>query len=155
MLSEFGKNAAEVGLVDTAQAAGMVAGGVLLGGLAAKLRQKWLIVVGLGALGGMLAGLGLAPTYLVILGVFLTPLESALSALMQTVVPVEAMGRVSGTMNTAQTVAQLISMGVAGAVAQAVGIRSIFVAAGLISVGAAVIAAWAIEKPGTDGCLLY
>lgn len=38
-----------------------------------------------------------------------------------------------------------------GAVAQAMGIRPIFVAAGLITVGAAAMAAWAIEEPETGG----
>ena len=137
--------AAELGIADSAQGLGMVAGGLLAAVIAARLRYNVIIGGGLILASFIIIAIGLAPTYTVVLllllvvGLVITPIEAAIPALMQRCVPLETMGRVGGMMNTSQSVATLLSMGVAAALADAVGPRLIFVGAGVIGVLAGIL----------------
>jgi MFS family permease len=163
MINVIGVGATQLGLADSAQGLGMVAGGLLAGALAARLRANWLICGALIVCGLTLVGVGLTPSYVVVLvlmallGLGITPIEAVVPAIMQKVVPMDKMGRVGGTMNTCQSVAMLISMGAAGVLAGVVGLRTIFVAAGVIGLVAGIVAIVAIqdgnEKPEATATL--
>lgn len=136
----FRAGAQGIGMVDAAQGIGMVLGGVLLGFLASRLRKSLLVGGGIIVIGVLLAGMGVAPTLLfviacsLILGLFLTPVESALATLMQLAVPDEKRGRVNSAANALSTAAGLTSMAVAAALGEAIGLRTVFVVCGLLTV---------------------
>ncbi len=143
--------ASELGIADSAQGLGMIIGGMLAAAVAARLRMNVLISAGILVAGLAIIIIGLAPNYLTVLvtlaflGLILTPLQAGLSALMQKIVPLEKMGRVSGAFNTSQSVATLISMGAAGVLADVVGARLVFVASGVVAVASALVAISAIR----------
>ncbi len=147
--------AIELGLADSAQGLGMIVGGVLAAAIARRLRSNWLIAGGLILAGICVALIGLSPSYaivlalLFVLGLIITPIEAAIPAMMQKIVPLDKMGRIGGVMNTSQSVATLVSMGAAGALADALGLRLIYVVAGMIAVIAGLSAIGAIrdEQP--------
>jgi DHA3 family macrolide efflux protein-like MFS transporter len=127
-----------LGFVDAAQGIGMIVGGLLLGILAARLRKSTLIGVALLLIGVFCAGLGLAPSLIVVvacsfaLGLALTPAQSALMTLMQLAVPDEKRGRVGSAMNALSTAARLVSMAAAATLGETVGLRAIYVICGVI-----------------------
>jgi MFS family permease len=135
--------ATELGLGDSAQGLGMIAGGMLTAAVAARLRANQILGGSLLLAGILIVAIGLAPTYYVVLvllfavGLVVMPLEATIPAVMQKIVPLDKIGRVGGTMNTGQSVATVAAMGGAGIAADAVGARLVFVVAGAIcAVGA-------------------
>ena len=151
MMNVIHVGATELGLADSVQGLGMIAGGVLAAGVAARLRASHIMAGGLFLAGLAITAIGLAPSFpvvlalLLVVGVIVTPIEATIPAVMQKLVPLEKMGRVGGTMNTSQSMATLVSMGIGGIVADIVGPRTVFVAAGLIGVLAAMVALGAIR----------
>jgi MFS family permease len=153
MTAEIGMGAMEIGLADSAQAVGMVAGGLIMGALAARLSRPGIIVGAFVWLGASCVAFAVAPNVALVflamgaIGLGVVPLESVLGALIQVAVPNAVMGRVSGVSNTVQSAAQLISMGAAGLLAEWIGLRAVLVAAGLIVLATAVIARVLITEP--------
>lgn len=133
------------GVVEFAQVLGMV----ISGGLAATvLRFKLGHVISGGAIG---LGLAVAATALAgapwqvmvtlfIVGCFITPLQAAVSTLLQTAVPSEILGRIQSAMNTAIGAANLLSMACAGLLGAWLGVRNVFILAGVISLLAGLLA---------------
>lgn len=78
---------------------------------------------------------------LFVVGWFMTPLHASISTLVQTEVSDELRGRTSSALNTVITAANVTSMALAGVAATLVGIRGVFVLAGIISVLAGVATA--------------
>jgi MFS transporter, DHA3 family, macrolide efflux protein len=72
-------------------------------------------------------------------GWFVTPTQAAISTIVQTEVPLEGLGRVSSSLGTISTTAQVASMALSGVAAAAFGLRSVFVVAGLIVLVAAAL----------------
>ncbi len=140
LLNTLQATPAQVGVVNAAQGVGMILGGLLAAAFVARLRPNLVIAGGLAAFGVFLALISLTTSYLVVLfllfmiGVVSTPLNATLAALMQKVVPLEKMGRVAGTMNTSQSVANLAAMGSAGILADAIGPRLVVIGAGIIAI---------------------
>lgn len=132
-----------LGLLLTMQGIGMIAGGLLAGGLARKFSPLFIAVASMVLLGAVMAGFGMAPTYLVGLllmpwaGLALAPLNASLQTMLQQGVPGNMLGRAGALTEMASTTAQLVSMGGAGGLAALVGLRGTFVLGGvLIAVGA-------------------
>jgi sugar phosphate permease len=67
------------------------------------------------------------------------------STLVQTSVSDEVRGRISGSLNTMISTASLVSMGLAGVLASAIGVRNVFVASGVVIVIAGLAAAWVFK----------
>ena len=140
LLNTLNATPAQVGVVNAAQGLGMILGGLLAAVFVARLRPNWVIAGGLAAFGVCLVLISMAHSYLIVLvllfiiGVVSTPLSATLAALMQKMVPLEKMGRVAGTMNTSQSVANLLAMGSAGILADAIGQRLVIIGAGLIAI---------------------
>ncbi len=132
-----------LGMLLTVQGIGMVVGGLLAGALGRKLSPLVLSVASMLVLGVVMAGFGMAPTYLVGLlimpwaGLTLAPLNASLQTMLQQGVPGSMLGRAGALTEMASTTAQLASMGGAGGMAALVGLRPTFVLGGvLIGLGA-------------------
>ncbi len=149
----FGVGAEGLGVVDSAQGGGMVLGGLLLGFLTARLSKRslagWSIVI----IGSLFVGMGLAPVFGVVIalsaavGVALVPAQSAVMTMMQLSVPDLKRGRVGGSLNAMTTAASLISMAAASSMADLIGLRTIYVIAGLIAAAAGFVGLAVLREP--------
>jgi DHA3 family macrolide efflux protein-like MFS transporter len=150
---EFGVGPEGLGFVQTTQGLGMLVGSVLLGYLAARFRLTRIIAWSTSMLGFAVALCGLAGHFLFIAlctfmaGLSLAPLNAALSTLMQRTVPDEKLGRVSSVVDTTMTLSYLLSMGGAASFAEALGIRTVFVSAGLVTAISALPALVMMKEP--------
>ena len=149
----FGLGPKWLGIMDSVQGVGMLLGSVVVGNLAGRFRKGRLMAFSIAALGITIAGIGAAPSVgfimaiLLIFGFFLPPAQAAGATLVQMSVPNDKLGRVNAALNTAVTTASLISMGVAGVAGDAIGIRTVFLICGAITLLAAAVGAWMIEEP--------
>jgi MFS family permease len=131
------------GLLDAAQVTSMVLAGALIAIAAKRIRPGGLLVIGLIGLSLVVAAMSLAQSVwhlvglLFAVGWFVTPTQAAISTIIQTEVPSEALGRVSSTFGTVSTTASVASMALSGVAAAFLGIRSVFVLAGAITLVAA------------------
>ncbi len=133
------------GVIEFAQILGML----LSSGVAAtvlKLKSSQVISGGAIGLGVAIAAIAFtaAPwqvmAMLFLVGCFVTPLQAALGTKLQTTVPNEVLGRVQSAMNTTIDAANLISMASAGLLGTMLGIRNVFIFAGVISIFAGLLA---------------
>jgi DHA3 family macrolide efflux protein-like MFS transporter len=154
---EFGVGPEGLGLVQTAQGMGMLAGSALVGNLAARFKLTRIIAWSVALLGATVALCSLVSEFTLIalavfvVGLSLAPLNAALSTLMQITVPDEKMGRVSSVVDTTTTLSYLISMSGAAFLADSFGIRNVFFAAGLITALSFLPALTMMKEPGTSG----
>ncbi|MEZ4869428.1 MAG: MFS transporter [Caldilineaceae bacterium] len=133
------------GVVEFAQIFGMI----LSGGIAAtvlKLKLQHVIsgaAIGLG-LAVAATAFALAPWHVIVtlfvIGCFVTPLQAAISTLLQTSVDNTLLGRVQSAMNTTIGAANLLSMACAGLLGALLGVRNVFIFAGVMSVLAGLLA---------------
>lgn len=139
IIGELGISEAYFGLVEGAQVAGMVIAGSMVAVLAVRLKASTLVsfgLVGVGAAVGALAAsneiwqLGIV---LFGVGLFITPTQAGVSTLSQTLIEDRMRGRVGGALSALVSGANVLSMGVAGVAAAAIGIRAVFVVAGAIA----------------------
>ncbi|HRW10744.1 MAG TPA: MFS transporter [Caldilineaceae bacterium] len=133
------------GVVEFAQVFGMI----LSGGIAATVLKLKLGHVISGAAIGL--GLAVAATAfaaapwhvmvtLFVVGCFVTPLQAAIATLLQTSVDNALLGRVQSAMNTTIGAANLLSMACAGLLGALLGVRNVFIFAGVVSVLAGLLA---------------
>ena len=153
---EFGVGPEGLGFVQTAQGVGMLVGSVLVGNLAQRLRLTHIIACSVALLGASVALGGVASQFLLIplamfvAGLSLAPLDAALSTLIQRTVPDEKLGRVSSVVETTMTLSYLLSMGAAAFLADALGIRAVFIGAGLVTTLACLPALTIMMEPRSD-----
>jgi MFS family permease len=142
------------GLLEAAQVTSMVLAGGLVAAAARRIRPGRLLVVGLTGVALVVAAMSLAQSVwhmiglLFAVGWFVTPTQAAISTIVQTEVPLEALGRVSSSLGTISTTAQVASMALSGVAAAAFGLRSVFVGAGLIVLVAAAVSL-AVQRSGS------
>jgi MFS family permease len=142
-----------LGAVEGAQTVGMILGGVFLMGMISKVNTSWLIVVCLALLSVLVAGIGLAANVIVFAailfgsGLLVVPLSSASGAIMQKIVSNELMGRVSSSFNVVTGGASLLSMALAGTLGATIGMRNVFLIAGVIVAFAAILSAMLLLVP--------
>lgn len=136
---EFGAGPEGLGFVQTTQGMGMLLGSALVGNLAARFRLTRIIAWSIALLGAAIAVCGFVnyfafiPLATFVAGLSLAPLNAALSTLMQVIVPDDKLGRVSSVVDTTMTVSYLISMSGAALLADAFGMRNVFLLSGLIT----------------------
>ena len=136
LVDVLGVPIAALGAVDAAEVTGMVIGSGAVAVLAARLKTKQMIVAGICAIGILLALTGAAPNVwivliaLFLLGLCLTPVQAAVSTLMQRGVPDDKRGRAGSALNTGMTLASVVSMAASGVLGETVGIREVFFLAG-------------------------
>jgi DHA3 family macrolide efflux protein-like MFS transporter len=149
----FGVGAEGLGIVDAAQGVGMVAGGVALGFLTARLSKVVLIGWMLIAIGLALSGMGLSPHFIFVvalgfaIGLALVPAQSALMTIMQLAVPDLKRGRVGSALNALTTAAGLVSMAAAATLGETIGLRTIYIISGFIVAGAGALGFWVLTEP--------
>ncbi len=124
--------------IEFSQTAGMILAGALVAALASRLKPTHILAVALILLGADVAAMSL-PTnvwhIMIILffaGLFITPIQAAGSTIIQTAVPNEVRGRTGSANNALITTAQLVSMGLAGVLADVMGARTVFVLGGAL-----------------------
>jgi len=150
----FGVGAEGLGIVDSAQGAGMVVGGIGLGLVVSRLSKPTIIAWGLGVIGLLLAGMGLAPAFIYIviiafvIGLVLVPLQSSLATIMQLAVPDLKRGRVGSALNAIAMLAGLLSMATAATLSEVIGLRTVYIVCGLITGGAGLVGRFVLREPG-------
>jgi DHA3 family macrolide efflux protein-like MFS transporter len=125
----------------------MVISGGVVAALANRIRAGRLLVGGLAGVGVVVATMSLSSNVWHLVGLlfaagwFVAPTQAAISTIVQTEVATEALGRVSSSQSTIITAAQVASMALAGMAADALGVRQVFVLAGVVALAAALLTA--------------
>ena len=133
--------------VEFAQTSAMILSGALVAILAAKFKPTQILTVsfiGVGLVIGLMSGVSAAWHLILILfaaGWFITPLQASAQTIAQTAVPDEVRGRTGAANNAFITTANLISMAAAGLLADAIGVRTVFIVSGVVVASAGLIAA--------------
>jgi len=136
----FGVGPEGLGIADSLQGLGMLVGSILVGNVTGRFQRTRLLSGCLALIGLAAVAIGLAPAFVAVLtilffvGLFLPPINAAASTLVQMVTPDELMGRVNSASGTIQQVANLLSMALAATLGDLIGVRTVFVACGLIMV---------------------
>ncbi len=153
LVNIIGVRTEALGAVEAAQVVGMIIGSGLVTGLAARLKPNQMIVGGVLGVGALIIAIGASPNIwgilvgLFFVGLCVTPVNAAVSTLSQTLVPADKRGRAGSAMNTVITLTSVISMGAAGALGDAIGIRQVFYIAGIIAIISGVLAAVLMRAP--------
>ena len=146
LVNELGLPETWFGAIEAAQVAGMVLGGTLTAVLAARLQPTRIISLGLAALGVGIAFIAIVTHVWQIMlllfpvGLVMTPVNAAVATLTQTLVSDELRGRIGAALQTMVGAANITSMALAGVLAEIVGVRNVFLLAGLMAVLAGVVA---------------
>jgi MFS family permease len=133
--------ALRVGFLGLALAGGMIVSSIVVGNWLAAVAPKWLVVAGLVGAGlgliafGQLTDYGLLLAATAGLGLFVVPVNAAVSTLLQTGVPNEQLGKVFGGFNTITDAATISSISLAGALSATVGVPMVFLLSGLLCLG--------------------
>jgi MFS family permease len=142
-----------LGIFDAAQVAGMILGGGLLAALAARLKTNQIIGIGM-LLVGLFVGLfGASQTILMTLvcmffiGLFIAPVQSTATTILQQTIPDDIRGRASSAMNTTISLANVVSMACAGWLGDQLGIRPVFWLAGGLTLCASLLAVVMMREP--------
>lgn len=149
----FGIGAEGLGIVDSAQGAGMVLAGLGLGFLASRVSKKMLGSVGILIAGIFLALMGVTNSFYVIvvfsfiIGLAIVPAQSGLNTIMQLAVPDSKRGRVGSSMNAISTAAGLISMGIAAGMGDLIGLSNIYIVFGSVVALSGILGFWLIHEP--------
>lgn len=135
------------GALELAQVAGMILSGMVVAGLAARVRPTRIVSGTLVVAGVAVAMLSLIQSVwhlmplLFIVGLMVTPLQAAIATLVQVSVQDEARGRIGSALGAIINVANLVSMFAAGTLAAWIGTRSVFTLGGALTVLAGLAAA--------------
>jgi MFS family permease len=135
------------GAISLVQTVGMIVSGALVAGLATQLKPTRLLSPALMGFGVFLAALSL-PTQiwhvmvvLFLVAWFIPPIQSSGTTILQTAVPDELRGRTGAARSTLVEIANLVSMGVAGILADSIGTRNVFILSGIIVILAGISSA--------------
>lgn len=154
IIGDLAVSEAYFGLIEFAQVAGMVISGSVVALLAMRLGAPKLVSLGLAGVGTAVALLGATSqiwqlaAILFAVGLFVTPTQAGVSTLSQVLIEDSMRGRVGGALSALVSGANVLSMGAAGALAAAIGVRGVFALSGL-TVGMAGALAWAMLR-GVD-----
>lgn len=141
------------GVIEFAQTAGMILSGGLVAVMAAKLKPTTLVSGSLALLGIVIGAIAIASN-LIVLGVILfaagllvTPIQAGTSTIMQTAVDNHARGRVGAALNSVMSISQIVSMGIAGTLAELVGVRNVFLGGGVLTLIAGLVFMLIMRSP--------
>jgi MFS family permease len=147
--------ATAVALAKGAQIAGLLLGGAWAARGAAGVPSGVLIGGGLAGVGVSTVLLGASPNLLFVLisltllGWCATPMQSATNALLQERTPNAVLARVEAAVDTLLTAVMMLSMAVAGILADRVGIRAVLAGAGVLCVAGGLVG-WAMLRPASE-----
>lgn len=137
--------------IELSQTAGLVLAGTLTASLASRLKPTSILALGIILLGvdvAFISGITEIWHILVLVffaGAFIAPVQASGSTIIQTFVPDEVRGRTGSANNAVITSSQLVSMGLAGILADMLGARTVFTLGGAL-VSLAGCAAWLIFR---------
>jgi DHA3 family macrolide efflux protein-like MFS transporter len=132
----------------------MVLSGGLVAMLAARLKATTIVsttLVLLGVMITLIAPTGSVLNLVVIIfgvGLVVTPLQAAIATISQEAVEDRMRGRIGAALSTLISTASLLSMALAGVLAQVVGLRNVFVLGGAVVVLAGLASALVFRAPG-------
>ena len=158
LVDDLGASPAWAGPLEGAQTVAMVVSGGLLAGLATKVSVPRLFTGGLLGVAACIALLSVVPGPVALLfvmfgvGAFVMPVQATTMTIVQRATTNETRGRVGGALNAAIQTASIASMAAAGIFADIVGIRAVFAAGAVITLGAAVLA-WALFRRAPAGAV--
>jgi MFS family permease len=139
------------GALRAAQVFAMILAAGLVAVLSARLSARALVsggVVGLGMVVAALAAVS-APWDLLLLlfaaGWFITPVQAAITTILQSSVPRGSLGRAHASLGAMASAASLASIAVAGLAAEALGTRAVFSIAGALAIAAG-LSSWAVFR---------
>ena len=124
--------------------------------LASRFRPTTVITVAMAGVGAVISLMSQVGSWwhmslvLFVVGLLITPLQASVSTLTQTLIADEMRGRVGGALNALISAATVLSMAFAGVAAASIGVRNVFVVAGIITVVAAAIGAMMFRSDGAD-----
>lgn len=136
-----------LGATNAGQVVGILISGGLIAGLSGRFRSTNLVVVGLLGFGLGTAGIAAAGNVwhiiliLFVSGFFIPPITASTQTILQVAVPDKLRGRTSSARMVFIMVSNLISMGMAGVLADAIGARNVFVISGAFAVLGGIAAA--------------
>jgi MFS family permease len=142
------------GLIEFVQTAAMILSGSLVAVLAARLKPTGMVSTGLSLLGVVIGSIALANNLIVLgiiifaAGLLITPIQAGIATIMQTNVDNKARGRVGAALNSVISVSQLVSMGLAGTLAEVIGVRNVFLAGGVLTLAAGLAFVAIMKAPG-------
>jgi MFS family permease len=138
--TQFGYEGSELAwrlsVLDIVFSAGMIVATIVAGNLFSGLAPKWFIVFSLVGAGTPIAVFGFLPDYWwlvgasLVMGVFVAPINTGISTLIQIVTPNRMLGRVGGGLGTVAETSTILSMSLAGVVGATIGIPMLFAIAG-------------------------
>jgi MFS family permease len=143
---------AYLGPIEASQVAGMVVSGTLVAVLAARLRSSTLVWSGLVGVGLFVGAISSAHAVwhvmilLVFVGLSVGPVQAGANTLSQTLVADRMRGRVGGAITTLISAANVVSMGLAGLAAAAIGTRNVFLLSGILVVVSGLLALWLFRE---------
>lgn len=144
------------GLVQAAQTAGMILAGGTVALLASRFKSTHMVstgLMGMGLMVGLIAGVGQLWHVLVLLffiGLLGAPVQAGIGTLVQTSVDDHSRGRVGAALGAVIGSANLVSMALAGVLAAWIGVREVFVVAGILAVVAGAAAFWVFGDRATQ-----
>lgn len=148
LLEDLAVSEAFLGAVEASQVAGLVISGTLVAVLASRLRPSTLVSAGLLGVGVFIAAISMTDAVwqimvlLLFVGLSVGPVQAGANTLSQTLIEDSMRGRVGGALNTLVSAANIVSMGLAGVAAAAIGTRSVFLVSGGLVVLAGFLAYW-------------
>ncbi len=148
IVNDLGVSETWFGAIEFAQTAAMILSGTMIAIIAAKIKPTNIISIALVVVGVVMMPLAIISEIwhlfplLFVVGLMVTSLNAAVSTIAQTAVSDDMRGRVSAALNSVIQTASLLSMFAAGAIAAAVGVRSVFVISGIITVVAGLVTIW-------------
>lgn len=155
VVDDLGSSEAWFGALEAVMVAAMIGSGAAVAALSGRLEPTHLVTGGAVGLGASVAGFSLAdaPWQLLPLmfaaGACVTPLQSAVTTILQTTVPPELRGRTQATFATLVSAANIASMSLAGILAAASGIGAVLVGGGAVVVSAGLLAYAAFRGTAT------
>ncbi|MGD8473561.1 MAG: MFS transporter [Anaerolineae bacterium] len=149
----LGISAEYLGLLQTAEGLGMAAGAVLISAYASWARSRQIVSVTMIVLGMGILVFALAPVYWLVLvgamvvGLCVVSARTTLAAMTQALVPDSQRGRVESAMVTVIGLGTMGALIMAGILGDVVGPTSIFVATGLVVLGAGIASIFSLRGP--------
>jgi MFS family permease len=142
------------GAIELSQTLAMIISGVLIAGIASRFKPTHMLSVGL-ILTGIGVGLMSLPAnvwhvmiIIFVIGFFITPVNVSVQTIVQTAVPDEVRGRTSAANGVLLSSASVLSMAVAGVLADAIGVRTVFIVGGGFTILAGIIANFIFQGVG-------
>lgn len=142
VVGDLGVSETWFGALEAAQVSSMVLAGGLLATLAGRVRPGLILAGGLAGAGAVVASVSLvtAPWQLVValflVGWFVTPIQASAHTILQREVDPALLGRAGAGFSTVATTANVASMALAGTAATILGVRGVFLSAGVLTVAA-------------------